>query len=595
MGVSRVFKTTSPYSQFDVGDIDYAQSADVVYTTHLDYPVQRITRSSHTDWTYGPATFEPALDAPAAPTVTVINPTSVGYIATTYYYLITAVGGTPEEESRPSGIVSCVNDLTLNGNINRITLPAKPAGVERYVIYKKMAGSFGYVGSTTEATFDDGTPQLQPVLSDAPPEGRNPFDAVGKYPSTVTFHQQRLMLARTRNLPNAVWGSQPANFQNMDISRPAKPDDALSFSLVAERVNSVNQMASMGDLLLLTSNGVFASNGGGDNEAMTPTAIVPRRGNSRGSSRLNPIPLDEIVFYVPNKGTSVRTLGFKFEIDGYESNNVAVFSPHFFLGFSIVDWAYVEEPYSAIFAVRSDGKLLCFTWEAEQQVWGWSLLETAGRFLAVCSITEGGYDRLYAFVERTINGHVRRFHERLALPHIDDITRAVHLDCAVTQVFATPSNTVGGLAHLEGTRISAYYDGFVAHDLLVENGTITLPNDETASVVTAGIRYYGELETLPLTLKTDKGVLQVNRQNISRMVVRAVDTRGIKAGITGAELEPVVEREGGEVGLDDVHQRDYEISPPGSWEPSLTITIRQDEPLPAHITGLFVEPKVSNK
>ena len=595
MGVARLYRAYSPYPHEVVNQLDFAQTADVIYSVHLDYPVYRATRSSHTSWEYEAVTFGPTVAPPATPTGVANTPNSTGYIATTYRYKITAVGGLNEQESRPSGYVQLTNDLTLAGNTNVLTLPAKPAGVDRYIVYKEMAGAYGYIGGTDGLQFIDGNPQIQPVLSDTPPEAYNPFSGANKYPSAVSFHDQRLMLGGTREMPNAVWGSQPADSENMDTSRPNKPDDALAFALVAEKVNSVNQLVSMDDLIVMSANGIFAVNGGGDNAPMTPSSIVPKRQNSRGGSRLNPIVLDDIIFYTPSKGSSVRTLGFQFEIDGYQSNNVSIFSPHFFQGFRIISWAYVEDPYSAIFAVRDDGVLLCFTWEAEQQVWGWTMMETEGRFIEVASITEGGFDRLYALIERTINGVKRKFHERLALPHLDDIFTAVHLDCAVTQVYDPPRNVIDGLGHLNGVAVSAYYDGYVAHDLMVTNGKITLPDGYEATIITAGLRFYGEIETLPLVLQTREGSAHVNIQNVSKMVVRTVDTRGLEAGITGAATEDAIQRVGGEEGLDDVEQRDYEITPPGSWNRSTTITIKQNEPMPAHVTGVFIEPKISKK
>ena len=594
MGAARMYKAVTPYPDTVLNQLDYTQSADVMYFAHLDYALRKLTRTDHTAWLFETVTFGPTIAAPAAPTGVANSPNMTGYIATNYKYKITAVGGAREQESRASGVLTLTNDLTLTGNTNVLTLPAMGAGVERYVVYKEMAGGYGYIGGTDGLQFIDGNPQIQPVLSDTPPIAEDPF-ASGNNPSTITFHEQRLMAGGTRSFPNAVWGSQSADFENMDVSRPAKADDALSFALVAEKVNAVHQLCSMDDFMVFSGNGVFAVNGGGDNTPISPSAIVPKRQNSRGGSRLNPIVLDDIIFYTPNKGTTVRTIGFQFEIDGYQSNNVSIFSPHFFSGYTIVDWAYVEEPYSAIFAVRNDGALLCFTWEAEQQVWGWTLLETEGLVKSVAVITEGGYDRLYALIERTIGGVTRKFHERLALPHIDDIALAVHLDCSVTQAYFPARNAVGGLWHLEGEIISAYYDGYVAHGLLVENGQITLPNGYEAYVITAGLRYAGEIETLPLVLSTREGSLHVNQQNVAKIVLRALDTRGLVAGITGTELESITEREGGEEGLDDVAQRDYPITPGGSWEPSATITIQQNEPLPAHLTGIFIEPRIGKK
>ena len=594
MGVARLYKTFSPYPDSALAEVDYAQTADVVYTAHLDYPLYKATRSGHTNWTFSPVTFGPVVPIPATPTGAASTPNTVGYIATTYRYKITGVGGSQEQESRPSALVQLTNDLSLSGNFNTLTLPAFATGTSRYVIYKEQGGAYGYIGGTDGLSFVDGNPQLQPVLSDTPPVGENPFPAANSYPSTVTFHEQRLLAGRTRARPNAVWGSQPSDFENFDKSRPSKPDDALAFALVGEKVNSINRLVSMDDLLALTSNAIYSVSGSNQG-ALTPSDILPKRQNGRASGRLRPIVIDDVVFYVPNKGSTVRTLGFQFEIDGYRSNNISIFSPHLLRGFEILDWAYIEEPYSAIFMVRNDGALLCFTWEAEQQVWGFSLLETNGKFKRVAAITEGGYDRLYALVERTINGVVRRFHERLALPHVDDITAACHLDCAITQVYSPARNIVSGLSHLEGATVSAYYDGYVAHGLVVAGGRITLPNSFAATLITVGLRFYGVLETLPLVLDTRGGSVHPNRQNIKRLVVRAIDTRGIQVGVTGAALEAITEREGGEIGLDNVKQRDYDVSPPGSWEPSTTITIEQNEPLPAHIAGVFIEPLVSPK
>ena len=595
MGVARIYKVFSPYPSSALVDLDYAQTADVVYTAHLDYPVYKFTRTSHTNWTSVPVTFGPTVTVPTTPTGAASTPNTVGYIATTYRYKITGVGGDQEQESRPSGILTLTNDLSLSGNYNTITMPAFATGTTRYVVYKEQGGAYGYIGGTDGLSFIDGNPQLQPVLSDTPPIGNNPFPGAGTYPSTLTFHEQRLMFARSRNLPNAVWGSQPSDFENFDKSRPAKPDDSISFALVGEKVNSINQLVSMTDLLAMTSNAIFSVNGGASGDAITPSAIVPHRQNSRASSRLNPIVLDEVVFYRPNKGSTVRTLGFQFEVSGYKSNNVAIFSPHLLTGYEIIDWAFVEEPYSAIFMVRSDGAMLCFTWEAEQQVWGFSLIQTSGTFKRVAAISEGGYDRLYALVERTINGVVRRFHERLSLPHVDDITAACHLDCAVTQVYSPARNVIDGLFHLEGATVSAYYDGYVATGLVVSGGTVTLPNGYAATLATVGLPYTGTIESLPLVLESPRGSLHINRQNVKRMVLRAIDTRGVVAGITGTTLEAIVEREGGEIGLDDVHQRDYDLSPPGHWEPSTTVTIQQNQPLPAHITGLFLDMLVAPK
>src|SRR5690606_20265571 len=164
--------------------------------------------------------------------------------------------------SRLSTPDTATNDLSLKGNYNTFSWDAV-ADAEYYLVFAhdNNSASFGYLGRSETTSFVDGDGGVAPDYADGPRIGENPFDSEGNYPSTVTFHQQRSFWARTVNKPNGVWGSQSADFENMDRSRPTKADDALAIALVSDRVNAVQQLASMKSLLALTSDGVFAIDG----------------------------------------------------------------------------------------------------------------------------------------------------------------------------------------------------------------------------------------------------------------------------------------------------------------------------------------------
>lgn len=51
-------EVVTPYAAEDVGRIQWAQSADVLYLAHPDYPPQKIQRTSHTAWTIEAIAFE---------------------------------------------------------------------------------------------------------------------------------------------------------------------------------------------------------------------------------------------------------------------------------------------------------------------------------------------------------------------------------------------------------------------------------------------------------------------------------------------------------------------------------------------------------
>jgi hypothetical protein len=590
MGLRALYEVQSPYPQDRLGGIDHAQTADVMYLAHLGYDPYKVSRFGHTDWRFSTVTFGPTVAAPVGSSVAATTPNTTGIFMTTQQYAVTSIKDTsPVQESRASAVISVSNDLSLSGNFNTITVPAPSGDVSRHVVYKEQGGVFGYIGSTDGTTIEDHG--IQPLLSETPPQGNNPFTGDGNKPGTVTFHQQRLLFGGTLNIINGVWASRSADPENMDFSRPSRADDALSFALVAEKVNGITGFSSTETLLCLTTDGVFAAQGGGQAGIITPSEINPKRTSGRGGRKVKPLLVDSVTFFVTSRSNAVRTLGFSFDIQGYKSDNVTIFAPHLFKQFAPVKLVYQEEPFSCIYALRSDGALLAFTWEAEQEVWGWSQIETDGVFEDIEVIPESGYDRLYARIRRTFAGVERVFHERMALPHID-IEMACHLDCAYTQTYDTPSSRITGAFHLVGQKVSMIYDGYVAHDLDVDpcDGGVDIPDGNTASSITIGLRYSGRLETLPAALASGLASNQVNRQQIGDLVVRTVDTRGIEIGSSGTPLEQVEPKDGDEAqDLLDVGVIDYRVDVPGDWRDSTTIVIEQNEPLPAHVVAIFAK------
>lgn len=410
---------------------------------------------------------------------------------------------------------------------------------------------------------------------------------LGNYPSTVTFFEQRLLWGRTGNHPNAIWGSRSGSFENMDISRPLKASDSLSFALVSGRVNAVNQLVSTTSLLALTSDSIFRIEGG-QSGYLTATDFVSRRQNGRGSSRLSPLVIDSVVFYQTSVGNGVRTLGYEFSTDSINSNDVTIFSPHLFRGFNITSWAYAQEPRSLIWAVRDDGKLLCFTWEQEQQVWGWTVCETDGLVQSVCVISEGGEDRLYLTVQR--NGKL--LIERMATARWDAMEDCCFLDSAVSYHFDTPQTLLTNLQHLEGRTVSALADGGVVTGLIVANGRVTLP--DPASKVTIGLPYAATIETLPLAYQGQAGWTIAKPQTQAKAVIRLIDSRGVKVGPTDAATEPLRSRISELPGQPPSLMTGlYETYLRADINAGARLVVRSDDPLPMTVSAIYLDPSVS--
>ncbi|WP_333835859.1 hypothetical protein [Novosphingobium sp.] len=597
MGGARITRIGSPYNGLELAELDFEQTADTMYLAHLDHAPAKLVRAGHTDWRFQPVTFAPTVAAPAAcvAMASTANTDSANgnaaYFPQAASYCVTAIDDTTGMESRASGLASATNDLTLKRNFNTISWSAVP-GATRYAVYKADNSQFvGYIGTTEGTSFRDDN--IAPALDRAPPQASNPFPGPNDYPSTVTLFEQRAIWARTRNVPHGIWATRSGQLENMDRARPLRADDAMAFTIVAGRVNSVNQLVTTTSLLALTSDSVFHIDGdgvGGVLDATQPPAT--RRQIGRGSSRLPPLVIDNVVFYQPSVGRTVRTIGYDFSIDGLKSNDVSIFSPHLFDGQGIVSWCYAQEPRSVIWAAREDGKLLCFTWEQEQNVWGWTLCETDGRVLSLCAISEAGEDRVYMVVERQIAGQPRRFVERMASHRWGDVQDSCFLDCAVSGTFDTPRTTFTGLWHLEGrTDIAGLVDGVAVTGLTVAGGAVTLPPGmDGGRRATFGIPYQVDVETLPLRLSTQSGSTIGRVQQVAQAVLTLADTRQIAAGIGPDHLFPVKSRKGEAWSTPDALMNgEYLVDVDNAVRGECTILLRQTAPLPFTLLGVAID------
>lgn len=605
MSVSRIYRSWSPYAGAQLADLDHAQSAETMYLAQINYAPYKLVRASHTDWTFSAITFAPTLTTPTSVTATVTQPnTDAPNSGASFYprdavYCVSAVDDVTGQESRPSSGVTANNDLNLVKNYNTISWSAVtgPPAATRYIIYKaENTGDFGYIGTTTQLSFRDDN--IGPDYSVGPVQGQTPFATSNDYPSTVGFFQQRLLFARTNNHPNAIYFSRSGEYENADISRPLQASDAGSFALVAGKVNAVNQIVPMNTLLALTSDSVFSIDGGSD-DFISPTNIVTHRQSGRGGSRLKALVVDNVSFYQTAVGNTVRSLGYEFSIDGYNSNDITIFSPHFFRGFNIVSWAYMAEPYSIIAAVRDDGSLLMFTWQQEQQVWGWTLCQTDGTVESVAAISELGEDRLYLTVRRTINGVSRLFLERMGTALWETLDDSCYMDAAVSYIFTTPSTVLKNLGHLEGKTVVALADGSVVSGLTVTNGAVTLPT--AATRVRIGLPFTATIETLPLAIQTAQGGWTIAKpQQATKVVLRVNQSRGFLVGPSLDKLDEPRPRSNEPfgsppdliTGLVEATLRPH-VKSGREGEAGVSIIVQSSNPLPLEVTQVLYDPSVN--
>ncbi|MDB5707857.1 MAG: hypothetical protein JWN66_4973 [Sphingomonas bacterium] len=238
--------------------------------------------------------------------------------------------------------------------------------------------------------------------------------------------------------------------------------------------------------------------------------------------------------------------------------------------------------------MRDDGKLLCFTWEQEQQVWGWTICETDGLVESVCVISEGTEDRLYLTVRRG----EKLLIERMAATRWNAVEDCCFLDSAVTYLFDDPSTTLRNLDHLEGLTVTALADGGVITDLVVAGGIVEL--EVAATKVTIGLPYTATVETLPLAYQGRGGWTIGKPQTQARATLRLVDSRGVSVGPTDATLEPLRARVAELPGQPPALMTGlFQAILRPDLNEGARMVVQSDQPLPMTVSAVYLDPTVS--
>lgn len=515
-----IYELTTPYTEEELPRLTFVQDADVMTIAHRNHDPRFLSRLDHDDWDLSSVNYAATVDTPSGVTAASTG-SGHGDENKTYRYVVTAMDA-DEGESLPSSEVSVtLGSLSVTGGVS--VKWGAVTGAQYYRVYKDPSdGSemYGWIGDTKTTEFKDFN--VAPVVSDAPPSDYLPFTGARNRPATVGYYQQRQVFGNTLNEPQKVFMSQSGVYNSMRFSSPSRDDDAIFFTIKARQVNEIRHIVSLDSLIFLTSGGEWRVTEGQD-QVLTPFTLGVRPQSYWGSSWTAPVTVGDSVIFVQEKGNRIRDLSFTYSTEGYQGNDLSVMAEHLFDGHEIEEMTFAAEPWSVLWCVRDDGMLLGLTYMREQGVWGWHRHSTSGQFESVASIAEDGRDAVYFIVNREIDGQTVRYVERLEVRDVSSSETVYCVDCGLTYD-GPPVANFSNLDHLEGEEVVAVADGNEVLGLIVEDGSVTLPN--ASSKVSIGLPYVPVIETLDLDLGSMQETLRGKLISISRVMIEVERSRG---------------------------------------------------------------------
>ena len=585
--IAEIFQVTTAFVEADLPRIRIVQSADTLYILHPDFPPQTLVRVSALSWTLAEIAFTDGPYLALNTTTTTLTPSA----ATGTGVTLTA--------SAVTGINSGQGFLTTDiGRLIRI----------------REGTVWGYVEITGRTSTTVVTVTVHNTLTNVAAKANWRLgvwsDTTG-FPTTGTFYDDRLFLAGAATAPQRLDGSKTGlytNFAPSGTDGTVADDNAASFTLNASDVNAIKWLeANEKGLLAGTSRGEWQVKPSALNEAITPTNISAKPSTKHGSADVAPVAAGKAVLFVQRASRKLRELAYVFEVDGFKAPDMSMLSEHITRP-AITELAYQEQPQAIVWAVRSDGVLLGFTYERDQDVVAWHRHELGGfsnaggtaiplvETVAVVPSPDATRDELYLVVKRYINGGTKRYVEYLSkMWESDDVQEdAFHLDCGWTITNGSPSTAVAVPWHLEGQSLSFYIDGTKHPAITAANGKATL--NTAATVVTLGYTYNSDGQTLPAEGGSANGTAQGKTKRIHAVGFWLMDTLGLKFGPDADNLTELLETKwGANFGtatplFTGVAKERFE----GDYDKLAQVYWRCDGPFPATVLAVMPEVNVSD-
>lgn len=576
-GDGEIYQIPSPYTLAQAKQLSYVQSADVLFLAVHGVVPTKLMRLGHASWQFEAMVFTSPLPSPSSQAAS----RSGGDAVTPYTYYVTAVNADGKESGLPAGVNvdgPASNNWVATASIT-VTWAAVQGAVE-YRIYKaSYGGRPGYVAETSNLSWTDRN--VSPSTTEGAPVYDDPFPN-GDYPGAVCLYEQRLVFASSPNRPQTIWMSKSGDYGNFATYKPAAADTPIELTIASQEVSPANWLMPLRSLILGMGGMEWEIGPRGDSAFSASNAKATPQ-SYWGSSLRRAIIIGNVILHVSASGRQVRSLQYEFAADSYNGSDLSIMAAHLLEAGRIVDWTYAKAPDSIVWAVREDGVLLGLTFQAEHQIAAWHKHTTQGRFKAVCAIPNGFEDALFAVVER--NGAL--YLERAAARYLSgDPTGAVFMDAALTYS-GEPVTRLSGLDHLEGMEVGIFADGAVQPPRTVENGAVTL--DNAASVVTVGLLYTADLETMPVEVVAQTGTSVAQKKQINAVNVLFRDSLGVKVGLSfdEAKMQAVKWRTTEPYGHPPAPYSGLKsVTVPSLADNIVTVCIRSDMPTPVTVLAL---------
>lgn len=567
------FKQTvvTPYLSSDLDELDYTEDNDSVVFTHPRYPTGRIYVSSYTPLTFA-FQYLDIYPLPAYDFQTInynaytVSLSVVGDVLT--FVMVNPAG--------PAGFtLAWVGGQILGGGATDID----PIG---YAIITNVVT----VGNTSTFTATVQIPFLTVGYSTQGSQYsvRQPaWSAALGYPAKCVYYQNRLWLAKTKRLPETVFGSKINAPINFDVGT-GKDTDAIVYTIGVTNSGAITWLNGGKQLEILCEN-IECACPQDQNSALTPSTFTVKQQTAFGSSdSLKPINYINDSYFAAKTGKAFINYHFNGVGLTYTSTNISAASQHLVknpTNRAILRGTDSTQDNFIYFLNPVDNTITAFQFAAEYKLAALTPVEFQDDVELIDIVTIDNQVYILKFYDLTNEFIVEKFADNYP-------SSFVKFD-SVQEATMQSSGLVTGLDRFNGYTVQVVYENQDFGEYLVEGGEITVNNPEgIADTIFVGLQFDLDARTMFLFGGTAASPLKKNQSRIYVDYYQSLDF-----SING-KLVPYQNFQDIQAGLPLLPQTDTAIvSPVTGWNRFETISITQSSPFDLQILAIAYQIDVA--
>jgi hypothetical protein len=434
-------------------------------------------------------------------------------------------------------------------------------------------------------------------------------DARG-FPSAVALHSGRLAHAGGSTLFLSV----SDDYENFDDTTVGDAGPIIR-TLGSGPVDAIYFLISLIRLVIGTTGSELSLRSSSLDEPVTPSNSAARSFSTHGSANIRALKLDSRGIQLQRSKQRIFMVGFgatSQTLGDYEGVELTLFVPDL-LKAGVVSLAIQRMPDTRLHCVLADGTVGILTYEPNEEVICWQFWTTEGSVEKAMVLPGVSEDAVYYHINRTVNGHTKRFLEKWAKETecLGDSGLCWLADCAVS---TTDTGRTKSLAvpHLIGERVIAWGDldtgsmplvdlspdtdtGGAQRTYLVDTGgDITLGLTEGVHHGVAGLPYSAAWKSAKLAYAAQLGTALTMKKRVPQlgMVLYQTHNNGLFTGSdTGMDKVQPLPRtldKGGVVDPDKIYPviDEAPFASPGGWDSDSRVTLRAKAPRPCTVLAL---------